>query len=185
MILENPLERDLFFYSDVAQDSIGELTQAIIIINRHDEKLANVSQAYGFKYTPDPIRLYVNSFGGDVYACLGLISIMKTSKTPIHTIVTGCAMSAGFIIAISGHKRFCYKNSSYMWHQVSSLNYGKIQEKEENMNEDRRLQTILDNHILDLTKISDKKLKKMYKSKQDKFFSAEKALELGLVDTII
>ena len=51
-----------------------------------------------------------------------------------------------------------------MWHQVSSLNYGKIQEKEENMNEDRRLQTILDNHILDLTKISDKKLKSLLKN---------------------
>jgi ATP-dependent Clp protease, protease subunit len=185
MILENPLDRDLFFYSDVAQDSIGELTQAIVYINRHDEKLANISRAYGFTYTPDPIKLYVNSFGGDVYACLGLISIMKTSKTPIHTIVTGCAMSAGFMIAISGHKRFCYNNSSYMWHQVSSLNYGKIQEKEENMIEDRRLQVILDQHILDLTGITTKKLQKMYKSKQDKFFNPEKALELNLVDSII
>lgn len=185
MHLENPLERNIYFYSDVEQETIGELTQAIIEIETHDKRLARVSEAYGFKYQPQPIQLYVNSYGGDVYACLGLISIMKSCTTPIHTYVTGCAMSAGFVIAINGHKRFCYGNSTYMLHQLSSVSWGKIQERVERLSEDKRLQKLLDINILEHSNLTKSKLKEVYTTKVDKFYSASAAVDMGLVDVIL
>lgn len=185
MNLENPLDRNILFYTDVSQETIGELTGMILNIESHDLQLKRHAKSYGFTYKPEPIKFYINSFGGDAYACLGLVSIMKKCTTPIHTIVTGCAMSAGFIIAINGHKRFCHKNSTYMWHEVSSMAIGKLQEQGESIIEGARIQKLLDQEVFDNTNLNEKDLKKLYRGKKDKFFSAQRAIDLGIVDKII
>lgn len=185
MNLENPMDRSILFYTDVAQETVGEVTAMILSIAEHDQRLGRTAEAYGLKYTPEPIKLYLNSYGGDAYACLGLVSIMQNCTTPIYTYVTGCAMSAGFIIAIAGHKRFCYGHSSYMWHQLSYGDQGKLQEKEEGMVESYRIQKIADQFILNNTEITKKYLSKMYLSKKDKYISPSEALELGIVDEIL
>ena len=185
MNLENPLDRNILFYTDVAQETIGELTGMILNIESHDLQLKKHAKSYGFKYKPEPIKFFINSYGGDAYACLGLVSIMKNCTTPIHTYVSGCAMSAGFILAINGHKRFCYNNSSYMWHQLSSSAIGKLQEQGENIIESDRIQKLLDQVVFENTNLNEKDLKKLYRGKKDKFFSAQRALELGIVDKIL
>lgn len=185
MQLENPLNRNIFFYADVSQDTIGEVTQMLIEIETHDKRLAKMSQPLGMSYKPEPIIMYVNSFGGDVYACLGLIAVMQKCTTPIHTYVTGCAMSAGFMLAINGHKRFCYSTSTYMVHQLSNVSWGSIQERDERMVEDRRLQELLNENILTNTSLSKKDLKAIYKAKEDMYISAERAFKLGIVDEIV
>jgi ATP-dependent Clp protease protease subunit len=185
MQLENPIDRTITFYSDVTPESIAEVVHAINSINEHDEKLKKTAKAFGMKYDPKPIILLINSYGGHVYPCLGLIGIMRNSETPIHTYVSGCAMSAAFIIAICGHKRFCYQESSYMLHEASNMSWGKIQERVEGLQEDSRLQKILNDIILQNTNITKKQLKKIFKSKRDKFYSGEEAQTLGCVDVVI
>lgn len=185
MNLENPFDRNIFFYADVTQEAIGELTAMIVEIESHDLRLKKAAAAYGMVYTPDPIMFYINTPGGDAYACLGLVGIMKNCTTPIHTIVTGCAMSAGFIMAINGHKRFCYESSSYMWHEAGYMALGKTTEHEENMNESVRIQKIFDKNITEKTNLTDKDLKKIYRTKQDKYISSDAALKLGIVDVIL
>jgi ATP-dependent Clp protease protease subunit len=58
----------------------------------------------GLNIKSSPIVIYIDSYGGSVYQCLGLISVMMNSKTKIHTI-TGVANECNMIL-ISGHKRF-------------------------------------------------------------------------------
>lgn len=107
-----PKERNLYFTSQVDQASIAAISKSILEINANDEILRKQYAIYGIEYNPKPIKIYIDSYGGYVYQCFGLLSIMETSKTPIHTIVTGAAMSCGFMMAIHGHKRFrlqvCY-----------------------------------------------------------------------------
>lgn len=185
MHIETPAERDIFFYGDVDQLSIGELTKAIIDIESHDSRLAYTSKMYGFIYEPQPMRIFINSFGGDAYACLGLISIMKNCTTPIHTYVTGCAMSAGFIIAVNGHERYCYENSTYMFHQMSYGSGGTLESHEDDIRESRRLQQVLDENVSTVTGLSNKKLQKLYKRKKDQYLPAAKVLKYGCVDAIL
>ena len=94
-------------------------------------------------------------------------------------------MSAGFILLISGHKRFCYEHGTPLYHQVSSGIFGKIQDMEEYVEETKRLQTKLEEITIRKTKISKSKLEKYKKRKIDWYMSAEKAKELGVVDEII
>lgn len=185
MNLENPLDRNIFFYADVGQETIGEITAMLVEIESHDLKLKKHAEAYGMSYKPEPIKLFINTPGGDAYACLGLLGIMKNCTSPIHTYVTGCAMSAGFIIAVNGHKRFCYENSTYMWHEAGYMIAGKTTEHEESMVESIRIQKLFDKNIIEKTNLTEKDLKKIYKTKLDKIFSSETALKLGIVDEIL
>jgi ATP-dependent Clp protease protease subunit len=180
-----PKKRDLFFTKQVDQSSIGELTQKIIEINQDDEHLKKIYNVYGLTYNPEPIQIYIDSYGGQVYQCFGLLSVMERSSTPIHTIVTGCAMSAGFMILISGHKRFAHKLSTPLYHQVSSGAIGTVKDMEEKIEESKRLQKQLESIVKEKTDISKKKLKEIFDTKKDWYMTSEEALELNVVDEIL
>lgn len=183
--LELPKERNLYLQKQVDQASMGDLTQKIIEINEDDARLKKLYDVYGIEYKPKPIKIYIDSYGGQVYQCFGLLGVMEKSKTPIHTIVTGCAMSCGFMILISGHKRFAYKLSTPLYHQVSTTKSGTLKEIEEEMIETKRLQETIEEITLERTKITKKKLKEIYDGKIDWFMSAKEAVELGVVDEIL
>lgn len=180
-----PKKRDLFFNKQVDQNTIGDITQKIIEINQDDEHLKKVYALYNLKYEPDPIKIYIDSYGGYVYQCFGLLSVMERSQTPIHTIVTGCAMSCGFMMLICGHKRFAHKLSTPLYHQVSSGAWGTVKELEESVQESKRLQKTLESIVKDKTDITKKKLREILETKKDWYMTAEEALELNVVDEIL
>ena len=183
--LPTPMNRNLFLAKQVDQASINELSKAIIAINEDDEFISKIYAAHDLSYLPKHIKLYVDSYGGYVYQCFGLLGIMKASKAPIHTIVTGCAMSCGFLISIAGHKRFGYPKSTYLYHQVSGGVIGKAKDMEEDVIETMRLQKMLEDHTLEFTKITAKRLEKVYKGKKDWFIDTDEALKLRIIDEII
>jgi ATP-dependent Clp protease protease subunit len=183
--LPSPKERNLFLAQQVTQESINKISQAIIDINQDDEEIAKIFAVYDLEYKPKPIMLYIDSYGGYVYQCMGLLGIMRSSKAPIHTVVTGCAMSCGFLISITGHRRFGYPKSTYLYHQVSGGAVGKAKDMEEDVIETLRLQKMLEEHTLEYTKITAKKLEKVYKGKRDWYIDTEEALKLRIIDEVI
>ena len=180
-----PKNRTLFFAKQVDQSTIENLTKDIVEIIEDDGLLKKIYAVYDLEYKPKPIKIMIDSFGGSVYSILGLLAIIDNSKTPIHTYVTGAAMSCGFLLLIHGHKRFAYKHATPMYHQVSSVMWGKINEMKEDIKEADRLQKILEKLTIQRTKISKQKLEKVYKIKKDWFMSVEEALKLGVVDKIV
>lgn len=178
-------ERNLYLAKQVDQASINEISKAIIDINQDDEYLGKLAELHGMKYTPKPIKLYIDSYGGYVYQCFGLLGIMDKSVVPVHTIVTGAAMSCGFLIAITGHKRFAYDTATHMYHQVSTGFAGKTKDMEEDLEEVKRLQSILEEHTLERTKMTRAQLDENYKGKKDWYINAKQALKLGIIDEII
>lgn len=180
-----PKSRDLFFNKQVDQATIGELTKSIVEINNDDELLQKMYDVHGFTYHPKPIKVHIDSYGGYVYQCYGLLSVMEASKTPIHTIVTGAAMSCGFMILICGHKRFAHKLSTPLYHQISGGAFGNIKEIQEKQEELTRLQNKLEEIVLKKTKISKKKLKEIFETKKDWYMSAKEAKDLGVVDEVL
>ena len=180
-----PKARNLYFTSQVNQESIAAVSKAILEINASDRFLAKQYAVYDQEYIPKPIKLYIDSYGGYVYQCFGLLGIMDNSKTPIHTIVTGAAMSCGFMMAIHGHKRFAYKHATLMYHQVSSHAWGKLKDMEEDIQETTRLQEMIENMTVRRTKLSPAKLKDCFDRKRDWFMAADEALKNGCIDAII
>jgi len=180
-----PVDRLLFFTEQFDQKTVAKLTQSIIEINESDRHLEKLYPVYGVAYEPKPIEIRIDSYGGAVYQCMGLISVVEESLTPIHTYVTGAAMSCGFILLISGHRRFAYKRATPLYHQVSSASIGKVKDMEERLEETKRLQKTIEDITLEKTQISKKKLKEIYEKKVDWYMSAKEALVLGVVDEIV
>jgi ATP-dependent Clp protease protease subunit len=178
-------ERNIYLSDQITQDSVSGVIEKIITINEADDFIDKKGELYNFKYDRTPIKLYIDSYGGSVYQCLGLISVMERSKTPIHTICTGVAMSAGFMILISGHRRFAHKYSTPLYHQASSFVFGELKNIEENIVEMKRLQDLLETMVLEKTDIKKARLKQVYVEKLDWYLSAKEALDNNVIDEIL
>jgi len=183
--LDRPLPRNLFLAQQVDQDSMNAMSKAILDIREHDDYLKKLYKLHDLEYTPKPIKLHIDSYGGAVYQCFGLLSIMKDKGTPVNTIVTGCAMSCGFMIAIHGAHRKIHKHGTMMYHQVSFGAEGKVADVEEEVFEAKRLQKKIEDMTLEMTKITKDKLEKVYKAKHDWYLDAKDALKWGCVDEIV
>ena len=166
-------------------ESLLVLNRAILEINSNDAFLSKLYPLYGQSYNVKPIKVYIDTYGGEVRPTFGLISIMNTSKTPIHTVVTGSAMSAGFIILINGHKRFAYSMSRMMYHQLSSGTYGKLKDMAEDVEEKKEVQLAIESNVIKKTNITQRTLLDAYEKKKDIYYSAESALRNGIIDEII
>lgn len=136
--------------------------------------------------TTKDIIIYIDSFGGSVLSFLQVYNVIKTFKCKVHTIVMGKAMSAGALLLISGTKgyRFAYKHSQIMLHELSSgAPPSKLHDLQTDFKYTIHLQNILNDIIIENTKISKKDVTNLLKD--DIYLTAEKAKKLGIIDNII
>ena len=87
------------------------------------------------------IPVVIDSYGGQVYSLMSMISAIKNSEIPVATIVEGKAMSCGAILFSFGEEglRFMDPNATLMIHDVSSMTIGKIEEIKASAEESDRL----------------------------------------------
>ncbi len=130
-----------------------------------------------------PIQLYIDSPGGDLTTTMAIIDAIHASKTPVYTIVVGTAYSGGFFIGIAGHKRFGFKNSTYLFHEGSGAFAGDAHKlcQQSDFYKNILLKQIKD-HVLESTNITESTYDKHYKD--DWYFDAKKAKRFGVIQEI-
>lgn len=171
-------QRKVFLY-DVVDESVVFETMYYL------HKIMGIDKTSSIK---PPIELYISSPGGsaeDGFSLISLIESMKDSGYTINTINMGRAYSMGFALAVCGTNRYCYRYSRYMVHDASSMCAGKLESMQEDINELRNIRDIYNDIIVKYTDLSKDFLKDINDRKSDKFFSAEEALNLHIVDAII
>lgn len=87
------------------------------------------------------IPIIIDSYGGQAYSLLSMISSIQNSKLPVATIVEGKAMSCGallFSFGAEGH-RYMDKNAVLMIHDVSTFTKGKVEDIKVDAAETERL----------------------------------------------
>ena len=174
-------ERSIMLSDDITEETAGIIMNAIIKINQADA----INEEIYKDYARDPISIYINTNGGLCYDALGLADIMMTSKTPIYTFAMGKCMSAGLILFLSGERRYCTRNTTFMYHNLSHTvtgTYGKILEDVE---EDMRLEDRMDALVTSRCKITDKMIATCKKEKSNMYIDAEQAKKLNIVNEII
>lgn len=94
---------------------------------------------------PKVIPVVIDSYGGEVYCLLELISLFQSSPVPIATICNGKAMSCGAMLFMFGHEnyRFMSEHATIMIHEVSSFNFGKVEEIKSDAHETDRLNNLI------------------------------------------
>nr|DAJ75485.1 MAG TPA: hypothetical protein [Bacteriophage sp.] len=175
-------EKRLYFLSDdIDNASIGKLSWNILHQIEKDDKNDEKEK----DYKRDPIKLYINSCGGDVRDAWGLIDIILNSKTPVYTYCTGYAMSAALKIFLAGHKRYCYKHSTFMYHQMYCRREGTYQNLVEDRTEMDELNRMSEEYVLERTKFTRQDIDDIRNKKMDLYFHADEAIKYGVVNEVI
>lgn len=116
----------------------------VIRVNKFDEESAkdfcsamSLAQNTGQSVIP----VIIDSYGGQVYSLMAMISAIKASKVPVATIIEGKAMSCGAILFSFGAEgmRYMDPDATLMIHDVSSGSWGKIEELKADVREGERL----------------------------------------------
>ena len=172
-----PYEHRIITLGDVDEENANDVIQFIHEINYLDAGKTENKR--------EPITVIVNSYGGDIYRGFGVVDAIKDSITPVYTVCYGVALSMGFIIMASGHKRRASKHSTFMYHEILwSLNEEKLSSHKREVEEGKRIMDIYDSIILKCTNLTKKQLDIVKKEHRDWYVSAEDALVYGIIDEI-
>jgi len=163
----------------------------IIRVNKFDEESAtkfNLEVAAAHNTGQKIIPVVIDSYGGQVYSLMAMISSIKHSELPIATIVEGKAMSCGAILFSFGENgmRFMDPEATVMIHDVSSWEYGKVEEVKASAEETDRLnQRVYTMMARNCGKKDDYFLKKVHaKGHADWFLTAEEAKKHNLANQL-
>ena len=160
---------------DIDGESVNEIIEVIYDINEEDAK----------KTQKEPIKLIINSFGGELYSGLALVDVIDNSLTPVHTICHGSAMSMALIVYAAGHHRLASKYATFMYHEASYGSEGKVMHHEQELKETKRTDKICDEYFLSKTKFNAKQLKDIRDKRSEWYFDVKIAHKYGLVDEIL
>ena len=185
MVLEQTSrgERSFDIYSRLLNERIIFIGQQI------DDDIANLVVAQLIHLESDDpdkdIAVYVNSPGGSLHGGLAIYDAMQYVRPDVSTLCYGMAMSAASLILAGGAKgkRFSLPNSRILIHQPSSGFQGQSTDIEIHANEVLELRRLLDEIYARHTGQSVEQVHD--DMERDRFFSAQQAIDYGLVDQII
>tara|TARA_B100000683_G_C12483226_1_gene552126 strand:+ start:607 stop:1212 length:606 start_codon:yes stop_codon:yes gene_type:complete len=116
----------------------------VLRVRKFDEATAKEFSSFVSKAqnTGQPVLpIIIDSYGGQVYSLMSMISDIKNSRIPVATIVQGKAMSCGAILFSFGAEgmRYMDPDATVMIHDVSSMDRGKVEEIKASAEETERL----------------------------------------------
>lgn len=187
-------ERTITIFNDVEEGTMATAIEKIFQINQEDEawkrNLCSVMDMSGIKFDPTSIdmphiQMLLSTYGGCVYDGLSLYDAIKNSKTEVDITCFGKIMSMGIVLLLAAKTRKAYRNTTFMIHEGSAGAIGKVSDMEDSIDESKRLNDIYFGIIESETKIPKAKLDEIRKRRKDWYFTAEEALEYGLITEII
>jgi ATP-dependent protease ClpP protease subunit len=167
--------RDIYFFDTVNARSVLEL---VGLLRATDAATTPVERKYNI-----PIRLHVCSYGGGMFEALGVVDVIPTLESEVHSIVTGAACSAATLLSMSCDKRYILPNSFMMVHQVSSFVWGKYSEFQDEMKLLDKLMATATNFYAQRSRLKPDEIAEMLG--RDTYIEATEALRYGFVDEIL
>jgi len=176
-------EREFDIYSRLLNERIIFLGQPV------DDQIANLVVAQLLHLESQDaekdISLYINSPGGSIYAGLAIYDTMQFIKPDVSTMCVGIAMSMGSLLLTGGArgKRMALPNSRILIHQPSAGFEGQSTDIEIHAREIIRTRKRIDEIYAHHTGQPEEQVNR--DMERDRFFSAQQAVEYGLLDRVI
>ena len=169
------VEERVFYIDYQIDDNLLELSKEIIRFNRLDKDIPVEERK--------PIKIFIDTPGGDVSAMWSFIRAMEISKTPCYTINLCCAYSAGADILAAGHKRFAMPKSTVLLHSRSGGSSGGYEQVVAQTENYKRLMDMLKENILEHSTIDKAYLTKQMK--KEWYIYIDQQTQYGLTDFVI
>lgn len=167
--------RRFIINDDIDEDIIDDVVVNILKINQEDQLIPIKERK--------PIKIYINTNGGDVKSMFSLIDMIKISKTPIHTINLGKCYSAGFLIFIAGNKRYALPTSTFLLHEGTTGWYDSNSKFFDMVDFCKNLDNVIEKFVLSQTTISKSLYEKKYQ--REWYMFPYEAKRYGVVTDII
>jgi ATP-dependent protease ClpP protease subunit len=163
---------------------VDEKSRTIILTGDVDEDMLHnleIGMCQLEKLADTMIFIRLNTGGGDVSYGLSIIDRILTSKCEVHIHASGEICSMGIPILAAGTVRTASPLTSFMWHESSY----KVSDRHANNKNYVKYNEKLDDKICRWMATRTKKDYKFWKAlgvKQDYWFFAEEAHDMGLID---
>ena len=112
----------LFYYEDLNErvwNLVSEVDDSLLDFARHGIRWNREDRGIPVEERK-PIRLYINSPGGDLNIFYTVKDIIEMSKTPIVAVNLGMAYSAAALLFLSCRERYMLKSSKILLHLGSA-----------------------------------------------------------------
>ena len=133
-----------------------------------------------------PVTVFINSPGGEMFSGYAIFDTLRFISCPITTIVTGFAASMGSILSLAADKgrRFAMPQAKILIHQPLLMGYqGRAADCEIQAREILKTREHLINLYCEYTGRNYDEIKQAID--RDNWFTAEEALDFGLLDRVI
>lgn len=169
--------RIIWIDSEIGDGSLLYVIRKILQYNAADKK-ADIQEK-----DRKPIRIFIDSPGGDIQEMYSLVDVMELSRTPIYTYNVGSAASAAGIVLMAGHTRYSLSNAIVLVHRGSAQFAGNANDLETGMESYKKQLERLKALIISKTSITTKLINQKFKA--DWWLTAEEALNLNVIDKIV
>lgn len=166
------------------------LKERIIILGTPiNDQVANLIVAQLLYLTREdaskPIRMYINSPGGQVYAGMAIYDTMQQVDCPVSTVAVGFTASFGTVLLTAGTKgmRYALPNATIHMHQPLGGAQGQASDIAIQAKEILRLRTKLNGILGHHTGQTDEQI--ATDTDRDIYMDAEQAKEYGLIDEVL
>ena len=162
--------RSIILSGEISKDSADKVIRDLLILESESS---------------DPVRIYINSPGGDVDAGFAIYDMIRFVSCPVTLIGTGLVASAAafILLAVPAERRVGLPNSSYLIHQPLSKMRGNATEIEIHALQLEKIKAKINEVISTAT---GKDLKQVEKdTDRDHWLNAQEALEYGLISRIV
>lgn len=174
-------DRVLYLTGDIDENLVKPIITSINEFNFEDSK----RKLKEVDFTPQPIKLMIDTYGGSVYCGMNLVNTILTSETEIHGYVYGKAMSMGIPILQACHKKIGTKYSTLMIHDVSTKKLGTVETVMHDIKESKRLREMIIDIISENSKVRKSDIMPYIESSKDWFLSGKEAYDYGLFDELL
>lgn len=163
------MSREIWINREFSQEMANSVVQQLLLLDKESR---------------DPIKIYINSPGGDVNAMFSIIDSRMVLKSPVFTVNYGEASSAAAALFASGDKRFIMENARVMIHAAWGLAIGNADEVQEQA---EALRELTDKYVKLLSQYTGKKEEEIKKdiAGQDLWMDAEEAIQYGAADMVL
>lgn len=162
--------RSIMISGEIDKDTADSFAKQILILDAENN---------------DPIYVYVNSPGGDVYSGFSIHDMIKYVTSPVYVIGAGLVASAAALLFLAADKerRLGLPHSTYLIHQPLSQMKGVAADMDIQAEKMGELRRALDHLIADATGQPFEKVEA--DTERDFWLSAPEALEYGILSRII
>lgn len=131
----------------------------------------------------EEIRVYINSYGGEVAEATAIYNQLRSSKAKITTVCSGFACSAASVIFMAGDERLMHQASRLMIHNASTCAGGDADALRKAADDLESINELSITAYMDRATIGEEELRELMD--RETWIRPEEAVELGFATGII